>query len=459
MAKFSPKDILKHVTIEPMVALFMFAYGLNIVTRPSLIVLKSCINVHNYTQELCDNIEDGNHNEDLTTVQGTVSVFERNVLLISMPIRIAFCIIGGIWIDKHGRKKALLFPMLGRFLVNLVYILNVALLEKAPFELLYLDLINEVCGNFILYYLCVCAYMADVTDPASRTSRMAIVDGADYIFTMIGSSLSGVILSKSNYYAVFGLSAGLSLLAFVYGAFFIKESLTSKLKKNDNDESAPLLTKTGSNSNGNFCTEFISGFKSVFRKREDHKRTILVMLIFNFACYSLTYNGTEGSHRYLFTQYKYGWNETDFSLYYSVYRIVYLVTLWGLLPFVNKVLKLHDATIQILANISGALGMLMPAIIIPSWGMYLGCAMACFVPAGTITIRSMSSRCVDDDELGKMFSVTSLMDAIGSSLFAAMFQSIYSATVNSFAGAFLIVNACVFLLATPNDIYIRKKLK
>lgn len=33
--------------------------------------------------------------------------------------------------------------------------------------------------------------MADVTTAADRTSRIAILDGTDYIFTMVGTAVSG----------------------------------------------------------------------------------------------------------------------------------------------------------------------------------------------------------------------------------------------------------------------------
>ena len=43
----------------------------------------------------------------------------------------------------------------------------------------------SVCGNFVLYYLAEYSYISDVTSEAERTSRISIVDGTDYIFTMV----------------------------------------------------------------------------------------------------------------------------------------------------------------------------------------------------------------------------------------------------------------------------------
>ena len=50
-------------------------------------------------------------------------------------------------------------------------------------------------------------------------------------------------------------------------------------------------------------------------------------LIFNFMCYIFAYNGTEGTHRYLFARQKYGWEELEYTAYLSLYRVCYLLNI------------------------------------------------------------------------------------------------------------------------------------
>ena len=38
-------------------------------------------------------------------------------------------------------------------ITNVTWVLNVYFLETWPFEMLYLEFVNELCGNFIVYYL------------------------------------------------------------------------------------------------------------------------------------------------------------------------------------------------------------------------------------------------------------------------------------------------------------------
>ncbi len=55
-----------------------------------------------------------------------------------------------------------------------------------------------MCGNFILYYLAVYSYMSDVTSEAERTSRLSVLDGTDYIFTMVGTAISGAAFKSEK---------------------------------------------------------------------------------------------------------------------------------------------------------------------------------------------------------------------------------------------------------------------
>ena len=280
---------------------------------------------------------------------------------------------------------------LGQVLMNVTFLLNYFFLESLPFEMLYLEFLNEACGSFVLYYLAVYSYIADITTEAERTSRLSVLDGTDYIFTMVGTLLSGPVFKYLGYYATFGASGTLSSLAVLYVIFVVKESLgnvispynfrqlslkcllfqnketevkfedevrNEKSKENhENSESttygttsieeSPADEKKSCWSNFPRPNDLIAGFVTIFRRREEPRKRIMIwLLIFNFACYIFTYNGTEGSHRYLYAQKKYGWDEQEFTVYLSIYRVCYLITLWVLLPTGKKCSKGLKTSLQ-----------------------------------------------------------------------------------------------------------------
>lgn len=51
-----PKTWLEHITVEPSMFLYMFAFQLTSVVEQSLFVHKACRANHNYSMEICDNL-------------------------------------------------------------------------------------------------------------------------------------------------------------------------------------------------------------------------------------------------------------------------------------------------------------------------------------------------------------------------------------------------------------------
>ena len=61
--------------------------------------------------------------------------------------------------------------------------------------------------------------------PHERTFRISIVEGADYGSVSIGNGVSGILFRTIGYFGVFGCSSGCCLVALLYCAIFMKESL------------------------------------------------------------------------------------------------------------------------------------------------------------------------------------------------------------------------------------------
>ena len=72
--------------------------------------------------------------------------------------------------------------------------------------------------------------------------------------------------------------------------------------------------------------------------------------------------------------------------------------------------------------------------------------------------RALVSKYVEDDEVGRIFAVMGIMAALSSSLGHATFQAIYSASLDVFPEAYLLVTACIFCVAIPSNFILRKKL-
>jgi MFS family permease len=154
-----------NITVEPVMALYAISSGLALVIRPNLIIDKACLQYLNFSQEVCgDLLDNPEHKDQLGEVATVVSHYERNLSLYSLAPKILYSLLAGQWSDWHGRKPLIAITLIGQILGNISYVVNRYYLTELPFPMLYLEFIQEVCGEPIVFYIGLYAYIADVTD-------------------------------------------------------------------------------------------------------------------------------------------------------------------------------------------------------------------------------------------------------------------------------------------------------
>ena len=416
------------------------------------------------------------------------------LLYLRSPPRICYALLAGTWSDKHGRKLLLIMPIAGQLIACISYAINYALLTSLPWQLLFLELGNDLCGTYVAYYLAIYSYITDITLQSQRTFRLAVVDGLDYVSTSIGTLTAAPLFLAYGYYSVFGASALCCILALLYLGIFVKESLGMKVESEKAEvegalEDFPLQESSeGGRGYGSTVSTTVSetqeenwfwssikfvfdSFKTIFKSRRGPRRAILFLGILNFACYIFTYNGTEGTHRYAFAQRKYGWTEQEMSTYLFDYRVAYLVATWLVVPLLSRVLKLPDPYLAIISAAVSAVGFCLPAFTdrgVPPeettvWlrsGTFVfnWFSLASFIcmlsPVTTIATRSIISQTVPASEIGRVYSVLALFSAASGSLVEAGYQLLYSATISTFLGSYLVLNASLLIFTIPVNLAI-----
>ena len=53
-------------------------------------------------------------------------------------------------------------PIVGQLIACLSYAVNYALLTSLPWQLLFLELSNDLCGTYVAYYLAIYSYITDI---------------------------------------------------------------------------------------------------------------------------------------------------------------------------------------------------------------------------------------------------------------------------------------------------------
>ena len=72
----------------------------------------------------------------------------------------------------------------------------------------------------------------------------------------------------------------------------------------------------------------------------------------------------------------------------------------------------------------------------------------------SVCCRSLFSRCVEPDEVGKIFSAVAIITAVAPLASNIAMRKLYSATLNTYPQAFMVYTGALFLLATALNFYL-----
>ena len=137
--------------------------------------------------------------------------------------------------------------------------------------------------------------------------------------------------------------------------------------------------------------------------------------------------------------------------------------LFAVLPFLSRVLHIKDSFIAAVGTILTMFAYLMMAVgqkdwtgpkgeWDPGWVMFLS-AVFQLNSVITVTIRSQSTKEVDKDEVGRIFSVVALGQALVPLIANPMFGGIYKSTLTSFEGAYLLTVDVLLVFVFTSSLY------
>ena len=78
----------RHVTVEPVIFLYLVSTGLNQVTRPNLLLQKACASKLNYPQDFCDDVIYNSANETAMDQLQKASTLSPRLNFFTCPTKI-----------------------------------------------------------------------------------------------------------------------------------------------------------------------------------------------------------------------------------------------------------------------------------------------------------------------------------------------------------------------------------
>ncbi len=143
---------------------------------------------------------------------GILSLSFAVMQFIMMPVM-------GSLSDRYGRRPVILGSLAA-------YALDFLLMALAP-SLAVLFVARILAGAFAATFSTANAYIADISPPEKRAANFGLMGAAFGLGFIIGPALGGLLGDEFGHRAPFFAVAGLGMINFIYGWFFLPETLAA----------------------------------------------------------------------------------------------------------------------------------------------------------------------------------------------------------------------------------------
>ncbi|XP_076045698.1 putative peptidoglycan muropeptide transporter SLC46 [Oratosquilla oratoria] len=410
--------------LEPYIFLVILCYAIEGVFFTQLVQDKLCAINYEYSEEICDNIGNGNHTEEMNRVQkASADIIMFKDFIINFP-NLFFVMIMGPWSDRHGRKLSLLLPALGSVLgsglafgcayypVRAEYML----LSVVPQGILGSSMSSKMMG--------VWAHTSDVTSKKAKMFRMTLVELSLSVSVPAGLYLGNIIFDDLyGYLGIYGVIASLCSLSMVYIGLRVKN-----VKRNSSD-STLNKSETGCSTTLLRIKEPISVF---FKKREGNGRlillshaTVLTTAVVSF-CF-LNFN-------YLYSQKLFNWDYHSFTTWNMICMPIITVGSALLLSIMSYFLHVSDSVIGFIGALSKMGSFIVLALATQPWHLYLSSLVGLGGGMILVSSRAALAKLLPQTETGSVFALLAVGEGILPLASMPVLTAIYNYSLTFYPG-------------------------
>lgn len=333
--------------------------------------------------------------------------------------------------DRYGRKPLLL---LGLFGLGLDYLIS----AFAP-SIGWLFFGRCLAGFFGASHTVAMAYVADISTKEDKAKNYGIIGAAFGLGFVLGPVIGGLIGAEWGTRAPFIAAACFSFLNFIFGLFFVSESLPVERRRKINFAKMIPFVSLG----------YLRKYKAVLG-------FILALALVQFAGQVMPTTWT------FFTKTNFDWSVKDIGLSLMFVGLLVSAVQAGLTGFLVK--KYGNKRVIISGFILYTLGMLAISFSTNSIYLYIACVPYILGGIAGPTIQGLVSNNVSELEQGNLqgvlTSLTSLAAIIAPLVFTPIF-SFYTSKTNEvyFPGAPFLLGGLILVLATLVAAFSLKSLK
>lgn len=293
----------------------------------------------------------------------------------------------------------------------------------------------------------ILCYMTDNSEEEDRSKRFLIFEIIIFLGVVLATASSSFLMQLTSATAVFGISLICMFAGTLIVIFFVEDSIEPKSGVGIVVQLKDLFSPVRVKELYTACTQ-----KRPFKRRRIFWCLTIMLIAVHFTSSGAT------TVFYLFTRHKFGWTLQDVTLFESASMLITVVGSAIALGVLKKMFHFSDLNLAHLSIISIILDSLIKTAASQSWQLYVASAFALFKLVSGATLRSVMSTIVSRDEVGKIYSITSAVEAISALGAAPLYSATYAATLSSFPSAFNLITAGVFMSTLILAVFISRWL-
>ncbi|XP_059061433.1 lysosomal proton-coupled steroid conjugate and bile acid symporter SLC46A3-like [Achroia grisella] len=440
-------NVFRFITVEPSMVLFILACMFSMQTTQNINLDKACRVNLNFTDEICSGLRNQNmHAQNIyeKETQKLVSSYVAMKTYLTATIPSLLALFVGSWSDMTGyRKIFIIIPILGQLLACVNSTIYVIFFNEYSLEVFMLieAIIESITGNWCIVFLTIFCYISAITTVENRTFRMGLVNFCVTVSFPIGTGLSGILLKTIGYYGCYSISGGLHLLNLLYNIFLLKDpERTAEHMKHDRRGFRYFLRTF-------FDLSSIKETMRVVFQNGPNKRRIRVCALLIVVSILFGPMFGEISIMYMSTRYRFSWDEVKFSIFQTYNFVTHTIgTLFSITVF-SKQLKWHDSILGIISTVSKIAGSFVYCFAPNEKIFYIAPLVEILNGTSLLALRSIISKTVAPNELGKVNSVFGLTENIMPLVYVPLYTKVYTATMEVLPGAVFLMSAALTLPA------------
>ena len=418
------------------IVFFIYNIGdsmLDAVLRPNIPQIV-CFNMFPETIDRCYNLENYPDIEDDVQKQATTYIVYYKVLS-NLPALVLglFC---GAWSDKYGRKLPMVLPSIGTTFAILLYMSANISPESSTAFFLCGSLVQGCFGKTSMISMAVHSYTVDITDSERRTRKLGILAAMQFLGMFLGSLVSGLLLDNTNVLTTYCSASFMHAVVVVVALAAVWETVTAA----EGTEVFPCRSI--------FRIEnFKDSLLVLIKRREFNLRRCISALLFVLILHQTCRTGLTDV-TLLYTELPpLSWPTSWFGYLAAADNAAMGVVLLIILPILSNVLKLSDSVISILGLACASLRFVILAWSKQTWMVWAAITIGSLGGLINSPVRSLLSKLVHEDEIGKIFAVLGSGETIAK-FQALVFTALYGTTLDIFPGfSFMLASILYTIMA------------